>query len=285
MPKVSVLMPVYNTNSEHLKDSIESILGQTYKDFEFLILNDCSTDENVEKTILSYSDARIVYIKNEKNLGISLSRNKLLKISKGEYLAVMDHDDISLAQRLEKQVNFLDENPAVGVVGSWSQTIPTNKINKYSMNSDKIKEELLFQCAILHPSSMIRKQVLLDNNLEYENQYSPAEDYALWCRLVSKTGFANIGEVLFKYRVHSSNTSKTQSKKMEDAKFKIWSFVKSDNQELWEAFKYKARNVISVSFLGMPFLRIEKTSGRTERTVIYLFSFIPILVIKNKLKL
>ena len=104
MPRVSVLLPVYNTRPEHLREAIDSILAQTFADFELLILNDCSTNADVEEVVKSYTDPRIVYAVNERNLGISPSRNRLLDMAQGEYLAVMDHDDISLPERFEKQV-------------------------------------------------------------------------------------------------------------------------------------------------------------------------------------
>jgi len=111
MPRVSVLMPVYNTKPEHLREAIDSILSQTFTDFEFLILNDCSPNADVEEVVKSYDDPRIVYTVNERNLGISGARNRLLDMARGEYLAVMDHDDISLPERFEKQVAFLDAIP------------------------------------------------------------------------------------------------------------------------------------------------------------------------------
>ena len=117
MPRVSVLLPVYNTRPEHLREAIDSILAQTFADFELLILNDCSTNTDVEEVVKSYTDPRIVYAVNERNLGISPSRNRLLDMAQGEYLAVMDHDDISLPERFEKQVAFLDAHPDVGIVG------------------------------------------------------------------------------------------------------------------------------------------------------------------------
>ena len=100
MVKISVLMPVYNTDEKFLRQAIESILGQTYQDFEFLIVNDCSTDVRVEEVVLSYKDKRIKYSVNSQNLGISGTRNKLISQAKGEYFAVMDHDDVSLPERL-----------------------------------------------------------------------------------------------------------------------------------------------------------------------------------------
>lgn len=119
MPCVSVLTPIYNSNPSHLKECIESILNQTFSDFEFIILNDSPENNELDKIVESYKDKRIKYFKNDKNLGISRSRNKLIDLAQGEYIAIFDHDDISLPTRLEKQVRFLDENLDVGLVGSW----------------------------------------------------------------------------------------------------------------------------------------------------------------------
>ena len=107
MPKVSVLTPLYNTNPSFLKEMIESILNQTFKDFEFLLLNDSPENKELKKIVESYNDRRIIYLENEKNLGISKSRNKLLELAKGEYIAIFDHDDISLPERLENRWIFL----------------------------------------------------------------------------------------------------------------------------------------------------------------------------------
>lgn len=123
MPKVSVLTPVYNTNLKYLKECINSILKQTFTDFEFIILNDSPDNKELEDFILSYSDKRIKYFKNEENIGISASRNKLISLASGEYLAIFDHDDISVLNRLELEVNYLDSHPYVGVVGGWHQGI------------------------------------------------------------------------------------------------------------------------------------------------------------------
>ena len=110
-PKVSVLTPVYNTNPAYLRQMIESVLSQSFKDFEFLILNDSPENIEIENIIKSYKDERIKYFKNEKNTGISASRNRLLELAQGEYAAVSDHDDIMLPQRLEKQAEYLDNLP------------------------------------------------------------------------------------------------------------------------------------------------------------------------------
>lgn len=118
MPKVSVLMPVYQTDEAYLRQAIQSILNQTFSDFELLILDDCPSNSR-EQIVRSFTDLRIRYQKNPKNLGISATRNRLLDLAKGDYFAVMDHDDIAMPTRLACQVRVLDNNPDIGVVGCW----------------------------------------------------------------------------------------------------------------------------------------------------------------------
>ena len=135
MPKVSVLMPVYKTKEEYLRAAIESILTQTFTDFEFLILDDCPEDDR-GAVVRSYKDKRIKYFKNNKNLGISASRNKLINMAKGEYLAVFDHDDISLPERLTREAAYLDEHPETGVVASQVKNIIKQHNNLYDVEVD-----------------------------------------------------------------------------------------------------------------------------------------------------
>lgn len=277
---VSVLIPVYNTPVEYLKDAINSIINQTYTNFELLILNDCSQEKDVEKTVLEYKDSRIKYFKNEKNLGITGSRNKLIELAQGEYLAIMDHDDISLPERLAKQVDFLNKNSDVGVVGCWYKTLPKNKLVKFPTSNNEIEEALMLKCAILHPSSMIRKSILIDNNIMYEQCFTPAEDYALWCKLIGKTKFANIPEILFNYRIHKANTSKVQKNKMLQSTMLIRNFLQTNNKLLLQ--KVKIRIVVKYYFklFGLiPFLKIEKT---TTKITIKLFKYLTILIIRIK---
>ena len=208
MPTVSVLTPVYNTNHEHLRQCIESILNQTYTDFEFIILNDSPENTELEKLILSYKDKRIRYVKNDKNIGISRSRNKLIELARGKYIAIFDHDDISHKTRLEKQVRFLDENPYVGVVGAWAHWFGAQDfIRKNPEYDTDIKIRLTDVCAIMHTTAIIRKSVLIENDVRYEEQYTPAEDYRLWGQLMQYTDFHNIQEVLVEYRCDKNNAS------------------------------------------------------------------------------
>lgn len=165
MPKVSALMPVYNTNLTYLKETIESILDQTFTDFEFLILNDSPQNLELENFILEYAkqDKRIKYFKNPRNLGISPSRNKLIDLAQGEFLAVIDHDDISVKERFEKEVVFLEANEEVGVVSGALQFMSNGKIVKPQLGDSKaIKLSLMTTCSLFHPAAMIRKSILLD---------------------------------------------------------------------------------------------------------------------------
>lgn len=217
MTKVSVCLAVYKTKPEYLKECLDSIFEQTYEDFELLIVDDCPEDKECEKIIKSYKDGRIKYYRNEKNLGISGTRNRLLNLARGEYVAVMDHDDISLPMRLEKEVAYLDAHPECGVVSCWYEKFPLGKIKEKPESNVEIIKALKNSCPLLHPAAMIRKAVLKDNNIQYEKEFTPAEDYALWSRLVGKTSFHNIQEVLFRYRDHETNESKQAKEKMKTA--------------------------------------------------------------------
>ena len=234
MPKVSVLMPVYNTRPDHLREAMDSILSQTLTDFEFLILNDASTDPRVEEVVKSYDDPRIVYVVNESNLGISGSRNRLLDMAQGEYLAVMDHDDISLPERFEKQAAFLDAHPDVGLVGCQFSTIGKEKISQLPLDDISLKKALMVHCGdMCHPASMLRRDVLEKHHIRYEAMFSPSEDHALFCRMLPHTRFATLPEELFRYRAWAANTSHRQAKKMESATQGVLDFARRDNPELW----------------------------------------------------
>jgi glycosyltransferase involved in cell wall biosynthesis len=224
-------MPVYKTKEEYLRTAIESVLQQTESDFEFLILDDCPENDR-EAVVKSYNDPRIVYLKNDKNLGISTSRNKLLDMAKGKYIAVFDHDDICLPTRFEKQKNYLDTHPEVGVVSSYYERFPRLKTKKRPQENTQIENYMMQGCAVLHPAAMIRASVLKENGIRYEAEFSPSEDYALFCRLIGKTRFYNIPQVLYRYRDHDENTSKLQKRKMISATQKIQDFVRREHPDI-----------------------------------------------------
>lgn len=277
MPKVSVLVPIYRTKEEFLREAIESILKQTFADFELLLLDDCPEDSR-EAIVRSYDDKRIVYAKNERNLGITPSRNKLIELAKGEYLAVFDHDDVSLPTRLEKEVAYLDAHPEVGVVSSWVGTVGGGRDLKNPEDDAEIRITLMWDCPVTHPASMIRKSVLLDNNIRYEEYFSPAEDYGLWCRLLPVTKFHNIPEVLFNYRDHEGNTSKTQADRMLAGGYRVRALNKTLNALVWNEFELRAVRTWRIRLFGfIPFLWIRQEN---RKTLVKLFG-IPVLKIRS----
>jgi glycosyltransferase involved in cell wall biosynthesis len=207
-PKVTVLMSVYN-GEKYLKEAIDSILNQTFKDFEFLIINDGSTDRTKE-ILSSYDDSRIKIIVNEKNIGLTKSLNKGLKVAKGEYIARQDADDISTTERLRKEVDFLDNNKEYTVVGTFLNVMDENskiigKIDKPIENGE-IKKFLQKDNCIAHGSAMIRKYDLLNVGL-YDGSIEKAQDYELFLRISEKYKLYNIPEYLYIWRRSKDNIS------------------------------------------------------------------------------
>lgn len=208
-PVISCIMPVYNCEN-YLSQAIESILNQSFKSFELIIINDKSTDRS-EDIIKSYRDSRIVYIKNEKNLGIVYSLNKGLEIAKGKYIARMDGDDIAYPDRFKKQFEYLEENDDIGLISCWFEMIGgRNGIIKYDTDSEYVKCKLLFSLQLLHPGWMFRKKEFNKYGIKYEEEYKFAEDYALLAKAARYIKMTNIGEVLMKYRVSDFQTSYIQ---------------------------------------------------------------------------
>lgn len=205
MPKITVLMPVYN-GELYIKEAMDSILNQTYSDFEFLILDDASTDQTVA-LIKTYVDSRIKLIEKPVNTGYTNSLNQGLQLAKGEYIARMDADDISLPERLAKQVAFLEANPEIVLCGSWVNIIGSSDVIEVPENNNEIKVALLRGNCMAHPSVMMRKQVLDTFSVVYDVSKEPAEDYDLWVRLVAIGKLHNLKEVLLNYRVHITQVS------------------------------------------------------------------------------
>jgi glycosyltransferase involved in cell wall biosynthesis len=206
-PRISVLMAVYN-GEKYLKEAIDSVLNQTFADFEFIIVNDGSTDSS-QKIIKSYSDPRIRLIDNEKNLGLMKSLNKGIKLANGEFIARMDGDDICFSERFEKQLKFLEKHPEIGVLGSQVVNIDQSgkelKISTKFIEPELIKWCSVFSCPLLHPTVMVRAD-LLKNNL-YDESYNQAEDFELWSRLLDLTSFANLKEPWLYYRTHKQSAT------------------------------------------------------------------------------
>lgn len=203
MPKVSVILPVYNCE-KYIFETVQSVLNQTFADFELLIVDDCSTDNTVA-IIKEFNDDRIQLTVKEKNTGYTDSLNYAVSIAKGQYIARMDGDDICLPTRFEKQVTFLDTNPKIILCGSAIQIIGTDTILRHPSNHEAIKIKLCFGSSFYHPSVMGRIEVFQANL--YDKKYEPAEDYDLWTRLAFQGELANLEEVLLLYRVHDNQVS------------------------------------------------------------------------------
>jgi glycosyltransferase involved in cell wall biosynthesis len=201
--KVSVVMAVFN-GEKYLREAIESILNQTLRDFEFIIVDDGSND-GTPGILREYKekDNRIKIITNKENIGLTKSLNKAIKVAKGEYIARQDADDISLPERLEKQVDFLDKNRNVGVVGTFYYEI--NKEGKvigrktFPCDNERLRKSLIKYNPFFHGSVMIRKEVFLKVGLYNEN-FKKAQDYEFWFRVANFYKLANIPEFLTKRR-------------------------------------------------------------------------------------
>lgn len=208
-PKISVILPVYN-GADYIAEAIQSVLEQSFESFEFIIINDGSSD-NSEQIILSFADSRIVYIKNPINLGLIKTLNKGVSLAKAEYIARMDADDVCEKNRFRKQYQFLNRHPDYLMCGSWVHTIDecgkiTGRIKRIS-NSELIRANMLFTTPLIHPSVMIRADVLKDHL--YSEDAKHCEDMELWPRLAFQLNgkFYNIKKNLLNYRIHSQNIS------------------------------------------------------------------------------
>lgn len=201
-PVISVVMSVYN-GQKYLRESIESILNQTYKNFEFIIINDGSTDSSGE-IVLSYDDPRICLIDNKENMGLTPSLNKAIRLSRCEYIARQDADDISLAKRLEKQLDYMKSHPQVAVVGCFGNVFNTDGIvgaaGDLRLSGKIINRRLAKKNLLVHGSVMMRKTPLAKVGY-YREFFRHSQDYDLWLRLSEHFDLAILPEFLYQYRI------------------------------------------------------------------------------------
>ena len=229
-PKISVIMSSYN-RKDYIKEAIESILNQTYKDFEFIIIDDCSKKET-QDVIEQYAknDERIIFLKNEHNMGPSNTRNRGFEIAKGEYIAIVDDDDICLPDKFEKQIEYLDKHPEITMLGTDIETFGYNEnipswVDLFDVNL--ISVLINFYNPFCASTLMFRRDFIKKNNIKYDNNLWHAEDYDLYYQILSNGGkITNLPDVLLKYRVHSNSlshnkdTQKIQNKKVENVRTK-----------------------------------------------------------------
>lgn len=210
-------MPAYNAE-KYIDEAITSILNQTFTNFEFIIRDDCSTDDTW-KIIKKYGklDKRIIVRKNLKNLDIGANRNELIKESRGKYIAWQDADDVSLPDRLKQQYSFLEKHKKVGIVGGYLQFFNDSgdiSIRKYAANDASLRKNIFRYSPVAQPVAMLRMQALNKAGV-YNPAYPPAEDIDMSFRIGENYLFANIPRILLKYRITSASATAQRLRKIE----------------------------------------------------------------------
>ena len=214
--RVSIIMSVFN-GEKYLNKAIDSILNQIYSDFEFIIINDRSTDKTHD-ILKSYTDPRIRVV-NQNNMGLIQSLNRGIYLAIGEYIARQDADDISLPERIKEQVKIMDNDPKIVLLGSFCYLIDDNddikKIEKYPQTDTQIRWKMIFVNAFCHTSMMIRSKTIKNMNLFYSENDLHAEDYGLWSEVMKYGSCYNIDKPLVKYRAHPNQISNVHSNTQE----------------------------------------------------------------------
>jgi glycosyltransferase involved in cell wall biosynthesis len=278
LPLISVAMPVYN-GEEHLAEAIESVLAQSFVNFEFIIIDDGSTDRSLD-VLKEYQrlDARIRLISRE-NRNLATTLNDIIDLAHGRWIARMDQDDIAFPDRFEKQLQWLSETSA-DICGSWVQFFGTRdkRILKHPQSDAAIKAELLFGCSFAHPSVMMKTELV--KALRYNKEWEKCEDYDLWER-AARAGWrmTNVPEVLLKYRVHNSQISTASSSRQQELTQKIrrryWAFIFDTMglDKIWidEVMKLREASAVKLKMnvVDHIFMELLKQNHDEARTVIF----------------
>ena len=251
LPQVSILMPVYNT-APYLREAMDSMLSQTFTDFELIVLNDCSPD-NAEEILDTYDDPRIVRYRGERNVGLANMLNVGIEMARGKYIARMDSDDISLPNRLKVQVDFLEKHPDIDLVSVAMQLFGAKEeVWVREQNPEKVKINALFYSPVLHASSMWRKESFERHGLRFRQDMVPAEDYDLWTRaLVRGLKLVNLPDVLYRYRLHPNQATQQKEKTFEKVRIVRRNYLKatlpSISEKSIEAFPKKVWPVFAAN--------------------------------------
>ncbi|MBR0177283.1 MAG: glycosyltransferase [Bacteroidales bacterium] len=251
LPQVSILMPVYNT-APYLREAMDSMLSQTFTDFELIVLNDCSPD-NAEEILDTYDDPRIVRYRGERNVGLANVLNVGIEMARGKYIARMDSDDLSLPNRLKVQVDYLETHPDIDLVSVGMQLFGA-KEEVWTRVSDpeNVKINALFQSPVLHASSVWRKESFERHGLRFRQDMVPAEDYDLWTRaLVRGLKLVNLPDVLYRYRLHPNQATQQKEKTFEKVRIVRRNYLKatlpSISEKSIEAFPKKVWPVFAAN--------------------------------------
>lgn len=215
-PRISCVLTVWNGEA-YLTDAIRSILTQTFHNFELIVVNDGSTDGTADiLDRIQHEDSRI-RVQHQSHAGLVAALNHGMAFANSEYIARMDADDISMPDRFTVQAEFLDKHQEIGICGSWIETFggETSAVVKYPTSDGAIRCQLLFSSALAHPSTMLRRSVLIQHKLQYDDSALDAEDYDLWTRAALCTRFANVPAVLLRYRMHPQQIGHRRIENME----------------------------------------------------------------------
>lgn len=253
-PLVTVFIPVYNSE-EYLQESLKSITSQTYKNMEILLVDDGSTDSSID-IINSFEDSRIKLIENPGNKGIPYTRNVGLREAKGKYMAIMDSDDISMPNRIQEQVDYLETHPSIDALGTFYIKFDQKnekKITTEFISSEDVKASLLFHTPISNPSSIVRLESIKEIGLMYNPDFFVSQDYGFWAEL-SKAGKLEIlPKYLLKYRTGHENITKVSKR---DKLLKRKGIIKRIQSDLLEHYKIplkpKEKEIFSEFFSQNP---------------------------------
>ncbi|MGN0443407.1 MAG: glycosyltransferase family 2 protein [Acutalibacteraceae bacterium] len=263
---ISVIMTNYNTPEEYLREAIDSILNQTYSNFEFIIVDDCSSDDSLS-VIESYHDTRIKVLRNTENIGLTKSLNKALNVAKGEFIARMDSDDISEPQRFQKQVDFLSEHEEVIVCGTWAKFFGEWKEERYTHETicREIPDRETFRIFlmfgnfpnIVHSSAMFNNILLNKYQVVYKEQYIYAQDYRMWVECSKYTECAIIPEVLMNIRIRQGTISTSKKEIQNECAINIMreqleciGLTLSDDNEKYHAHFLSRRHNYDIGYLN-----------------------------------
>lgn len=225
-PEVSIVMPVYNSE-QYVGDAIQSLLVQTFRNFELIVVDDGSTDRSSE-IIHGFSDSRILVLKNDSNRGIVFSRNRGLAAMNGKYYAPFDSDDTAVPDKFEKQVNFLEKNPDIAMTGSWAMLCDekgNRMLQKWKLNArpEMIPSIMLFRNYFVHSSVLVRQDAI--KNMTYQEGFDVVEDYRFCADLAFGQKVFNFPGYLISYRIHQNSAMRSNSKRMQNQDRKIYRYL------------------------------------------------------------
>lgn len=242
---VSIVIPFYN-GREFIKETLESFSNQTYQHWECLVIDDYS-EELVEDICESLNDSRIKYVKNDGSRGMANARNKGCSIAKGEFIALSDQDDISLPNRLMRQVETLQEDEELLLVGTWRRNFGGNDHEAhYVTDPEEIKIRLLGNSQFTNPSIMFRSSLFYNKGVKFDQKMAPVDDYDFFCKVSLLGKLTNIPEVLFLYRIHDKQVSLHKSNEMEKLAYNIREIYTDKLLSNWITFGLNTNDMVDI---------------------------------------